>query len=68
MLTKITDDLHINIDEVSYISKQGKDIHIKFKDMQRDIVVSVYTSEGKSLMNVLKSQYRMSMERQNGQG
>jgi hypothetical protein len=65
MLTKITDDLHLNLEEIVYISKQGKDIHIKFKDMQRDVVVSVYTKEGKSIQNVLKTQYLMAMRNPN---
>ena len=56
MLTKITDKLYIDLDEVLYIFKRGKDIHIIFKE--RDAISeSVYTKEGKALIRVLNEEY-----------
>lgn len=63
MLTKITDDFYINTDEIVFIDKVGKDIRVRFKDIPREVLVSVYTKEGKAIQKVLKTQYMMSMER-----
>jgi hypothetical protein len=63
MLTKITDEFFINVDEIVYIDKKGKDIQIKLKNEPRPVMVSVYTKEGKAMMKVLNAQYRMSMEK-----
>lgn len=60
MLAKITDDLFIDVQEILYIEKKGKDIGIIFKNNHR-YLLSVYTNEGKCLLKALNEAYMNSL-------
>lgn len=54
MLTKVTDDLFIDFDEIVLLKKEGKEIAIHFKSIKPVIIVPSLTTEGKRLLRTLR--------------
>ena len=53
MLTKITDDLFLNLDEILFVKKDGRDIHIKLKNDPTDIISTSGSRTGRALLKIL---------------
>lgn len=47
MLKKITDDCYVNLYEILFVSKVGRDIKVKFKNESAILEFSVYNKSGK---------------------
>lgn len=53
MLAKISDDLYLDLSEIIWVHKDGKDIRIRLRHEHEIIPLSVYTNKGKAFINML---------------
>ena len=67
MLTKITNDFYINLDEIVFVAKIGKDIEIKMLNDPKRLTLSVYSTEGKEFIKVI-DKYQLSGLEERGNG